>query len=175
MGIRKSFRERRRSRGWKSSQDSDHGVPVPRASPAELESERRNMSPGQLEVLSAVQRGESVFFTGAAGTGKSFLLNHIIKVLPQEGTFVTASTGIAAVAIGGTTVHSFAGVGLGDKPKEELADMASRSDVRKRWQECRVLVIDEISMIDGELFDKLEYVARRVRQKEAVRAEAHAQ
>jgi hypothetical protein len=42
-------------------------------------------------------------------SGKSFLLREIIKRAPEGKTFVTASTGIAAVNIGGTTVHAFAG------------------------------------------------------------------
>lgn len=48
--------------------------------------------------------------SGSAGTGKSFLLKHIISVLPPEFTVATASTGSAACLIGGITLHSFAGM-----------------------------------------------------------------
>lgn len=54
----------------------------------------------QLEVLRVCTSGKSVFFTGSAGTGKSFLLRKIISALPPEGTMATASTGVAACLIG---------------------------------------------------------------------------
>lgn len=47
----------------------------------------------------------SVFITGAAGVGKSFILREVIKILPPESTYVTASTGVAACNISGTTFH----------------------------------------------------------------------
>ncbi len=59
----------------------------------------------------ACRAGRSVFFTGCAGTGKSLLLRHILAALPAGSTFATASTGLAACALGGTTLNAFAGVG----------------------------------------------------------------
>ena len=67
----------------------------------------------QTRVLEAVKKGKSLFFTGSAGTGKSFLLKRIIASLPPNHTFPTASTGVAACHIGGTTLHAFAGIGSG--------------------------------------------------------------
>ena len=79
---------------------------------------------------------------------------------------VTACTGVAAVLIGGTTLHSFASCGTNDSiTKEEMATKIKK--VKKnaeRWRKCRVLVIDEISMLDGDLFEKLEHVAKDVRR-----------
>ena len=63
----------------------------------------------QNEILQAVLQGRNVFFTGSAGTGKSFLLKRILGALPPESTVAAASTGIAACHIGGITLHSFAG------------------------------------------------------------------
>lgn len=83
------------------------------------------LSNEQLDVLEMVQDGESVFFTGSAGTGKSVLLRKIIRICrrryAQQGygdvsLAVTASTGLAAVNIGGGTLHSWAGIGLGKEP-----------------------------------------------------------
>ncbi|EEP80101.1 DNA repair and recombination protein pif1 [Uncinocarpus reesii 1704] len=74
---------------------------------------------------------------------------------------VTASTGLAACNIEGVTLHSFAGVGLG---KEDATGLVKRNQkARNRWLRTKVLVIDEISMVDGEFFDKLEEVARKIR------------
>ena len=63
----------------------------------------------QCLVLDAVQQGSSVFFTGSAGTGKSFLLKRIVGSLPPSATVICGSTGVAASQIGGITLHSFAG------------------------------------------------------------------
>ncbi|KAL5495571.1 hypothetical protein ACEPAI_1034 [Sanghuangporus weigelae] len=124
------------------------------------------LSREQARVLEGVARGESVFFTGSAGTGKSALLREIIKMLdgPSIEVAVTASTGIAAVNIGGTTLHSFAGVGLGKGDAERLVEMVEKSKFAlNRWRTTKTLIVDEISMIDGRFFDAMELIARSVR------------
>ena len=121
--------------------------------------------------------GKSIFFTGSAGTGKSFLLRKIIadlrRSLQAEGradaVFVTAPTGIAACNVGGVTVNSFAGIGLGNLSAEAYAgQIHGKPSLMQRWRACRVLVIDEISMMDGGLFDKLERIARLCRGERLV-------
>ncbi|WVR08357.1 hypothetical protein IAU60_005412 [Kwoniella sp. DSM 27419] len=78
---------------------------------------------------------------------------------------VTASTGMAGVNIGGSTVHSWAGIGLGDLPAQKLYENILRNKVTtKRWRTTGALVIDEVSMIDGKLFDKLDFIARKIRR-----------
>lgn len=126
------------------------------------------LSAEQAKVLQLVQNGESVFFTGSAGTGKSHLLRHIIKCLPPDTTFPTASTGSAACLIGGTTLHSFAGIGTGEGSLDKCVSLASREPHISNWRKCCCLVIDEISMVDADLFDKLEGVARAVRRSGGV-------
>lgn len=113
---------------------------------------------------------KSVFFTGSAGTGKSVLLREIIRELRDkyrrepDRVAVTASTGLAACNIGGVTLHSFAGIGLGKESAPELVKKVKRNQKAKnRWLRTKVLIIDEISMVDGDLFDKLEQVARTIR------------
>lgn len=125
----------------------------------------------QIEVLHAVAAGKSVFMTGSAGTGKSYLLGFVIRTLRRwlgkESVYVTASTGLAACALGGTTLHSFSGIGLGTDSREQLAGkVLGKKESRQRWRNVQALIIDEISMIDGDLFDKLDYVARIVRHDE---------
>ncbi|TPX77514.1 hypothetical protein CcCBS67573_g01230 [Chytriomyces confervae] len=122
----------------------------------------------QTEVLSFVSGGESVFYTGSAGTGKSVLMREIIRVLKLSKTrdqiAITAPTGIAASNIGGTTLHSFAGCGLAKEPAEKLiGKIKSNRQTFTRWRTTQVLIIDEISMVDGYFFDKLEEIARMVR------------
>ncbi|XP_004466702.1 ATP-dependent DNA helicase PIF1 [Dasypus novemcinctus] len=123
------------------------------------------LSEEQAAVLRVVLKGQSVFFTGSAGTGKSYLLKHILGSLPPTGTVATASTGVAACHIGGTTLHAFAGIGSGQAPLAQCVALAQRPGVRQSWLNCQRLVIDEISMVEADLFDKLEAVARAVRQQ----------
>ncbi|XP_034411637.1 ATP-dependent DNA helicase PIF1 [Cyclopterus lumpus] len=118
----------------------------------------------QAAVLTAVLSGKNVFFTGSAGTGKSFLLKRIMGSLPPKSTFATASTGVAACHIGGTTLHNFAGIGSGSAPLEQCIELAQRPGVLQHWTSCRHLIIDEVSMVEAQFFDKLESVARSVRR-----------
>uniref|UniRef100_A0A8C1BE55 ATP-dependent DNA helicase PIF1 n=1 Tax=Cyprinus carpio carpio TaxID=630221 RepID=A0A8C1BE55_CYPCA len=126
--------------------------------------ERKQLSKEQTAVLNAVLSGKNVFFTGSAGTGKSFLLKRIIGSLPPKSTYATASTGVAACHIGGTTLHSFAGIGSGSAPLEQCIELAQRPGVMQHWTSCKHLVIDEISMVEAEFFDKLEAIARSIRR-----------
>ncbi|KAF8647713.1 hypothetical protein AX16_006549 [Volvariella volvacea WC 439] len=130
------------------------------------------LSQEQMHILQLAQEGSNVFYTGSAGTGKSVLLREIIKTLRNkyvkhpDAVAVTASTGIAACNVGGVTVHSFAGIGLG---LESVNDLASKIKKNKkaytRWKRTKVLIIDEVSMVDGELFDKLEGLGRTLRKE----------
>ncbi|CAK6952318.1 ATP-dependent DNA helicase PIF1 [Scomber scombrus] len=124
----------------------------------------RKLNKEQTAVLSAVLSGKNVFFTGSAGTGKSFLLKRIMGSLPPKSTFATASTGVAACHIGGTTLHSFAGIGSGSAPLEQCIELAQRPGVLQHWTSCRHLIIDEVSMVEAQFFDKLESIARSVRR-----------
>ena len=126
---------------------------------------REQLTEEQQAVLSAALSGRSLFFTGGAGTGKSFLLRQIMQRMPAATTFATASTGVAACQIGGTTIHFWAGVGAGDRSVAECASMASRRR-GAQWAAARCLIIDEISMLDASFFEKLEAVARRVRNNQ---------
>ena len=129
------------------------------------------LSDEQKKVLNLVAEAKkSVFFTGSAGTGKSVLLREIIKTLRKkwlrepDRIAVTASTGLAACNVGGVTLHSFGGIGLGKEAVPELVKKIKKNQKAKnRWMRTKVLIIDEISMVDGELFDKLEGIARIIR------------
>eukprot|EP00899_Mesostigma_viride_P014768 jgi/Mesvir1/23292/Mv25952-RA.3 len=134
----------------------------------------------QARVREMVANGESVFFTGCAGTGKSYLLRSIIEMLkkkynkprcwrnPEPRCFcfhckvgVTAATGIAATHINGTTLHSQAGCGV-PAVLTDFKKMWGR-DAKARWRALAILIIDEVSMISAEMFEQLERKAREVR------------
>jgi ATP-dependent DNA helicase PIF1 len=85
-----------------------------------------------------------------SGTGKSVLLREIITALKKayerspECVAVTASTGLAACNVGGITLHSFAGFGLGREPVLELAKKIKRNKKAfDRWRRTKVLIVDE--------------------------------
>ena len=123
----------------------------------------------QQRALDLAKGGASLFLTGGAGTGKSFTLKRVVTELQarhgEEQVMITASTGIAACHLGGTTVHSFAGVGLAKEKLNELETKVKKNrQCVRRWLECQVLIIDEVSMLDGALFDVLEQLARRLRK-----------
>ncbi len=106
----------------------------------------------------------NVFATGSAGVGKTYLIALVRRCLNVSITAVTASTGLAAVNIGGGTLHSWAGVGLADETAEDLA-AKMKPDAVKRWKTVETLLVDEISMISAELLEKLDHVGRIVRNK----------
>lgn len=125
------------------------------------------LSEEQAKALKLVKQGSSVFFTGCAGTGKSLLLRHIVRELPPATTFVTGTTGMASSLLGGTTINSFAGIGRCDVSQridiDSLVRSAAKGESGYRWRKATTLIIDEISMMDGRLFDVLERIARQVR------------
>lgn len=129
------------------------------------------LSQEQQKVLDlVVNQSKSVFFTGSAGTGKSVLMRAIIAELRKkysrepDRVAVTASTGLAACNIGGVTLHSFGGIGLGKEDVPALVKKIKRNQKAKnRWIRTKILIVDEISMVDGDLFDKLEGIARHMR------------
>ncbi|XP_010275116.1 PREDICTED: ATP-dependent DNA helicase PIF1-like [Nelumbo nucifera] len=126
----------------------------------------------QLEVLKAVAEGQSVFITGSAGTGKTILLRRVVEVLKQihnpKHVFVTASTGVAACALNGHTLHSFAGIGRRTQDREAmLFNATSNKGAFYRWKRAKALVIDEISMVDADLFDTLGYISGEIRYEKS--------
>lgn len=110
-------------------------------------------------ILQLAKQGKNCFITGAAGTGKSILLQRIILELREnlsKQVVVTASTGMAAVQLQGCTLHSFAGL-------HPLYSHFHDTRTLQGWKQAQVLVIDEISMIDAEYFDTVEELAKSIR------------
>lgn len=127
----------------------------------------QNLSPAQLEVVKAFEEGKNLFVTGGAGSGKSYLLNFLKRNYASLGLEVTASTGIAAVNIGGSTIHSWAGIGLANLPIAQIIEnllSPKLARVRRKIRRARALAIDEISMISSEVFEILNQVFQAVRE-----------
>ncbi|OBZ77024.1 ATP-dependent DNA helicase pfh1 [Grifola frondosa] len=119
-----------------------------------------------------VEEGKNVFFTGAAGTGKSLLLRAIISALKKKHAkkpglvSVTASTGMAASNIGGMTIHSWGAVTPGvHNIDRQIPCIKTCKPAHQRWKSTKVLIIDEVSMVDGHLFDTLSKLADQLRKK----------
>ena len=120
----------------------------------------------QETALAILKTGVNVFLTGEPGAGKTFTINQYINWLETAGlnVAVTASTGIAATHIGGLTIHSWSGVGTRDTlTKRDLDLIASTERVVKRIKKTNVLIIDEISMLDGKMLDMVDVICRTIR------------
>ncbi len=127
------------------------------------------LSNEQISVIKSFEEGRNIFVTGGAGSGKSYLLNFLKQNYSHAGLAVAASTGVAALNIGGSTIHSWAGIGLGNLPIEQIVEniLSPRAaKVRRRIKQTTALAIDEISMISTEVFEIIDQVFRQVRQND---------
>ena len=123
----------------------------------------------QSQALSILKLGHTTFLTGAAGAGKSYVLREYITYLRKHGIkyAVTASTGIASTHIGGTTIHSWSGIGIKQKlHMYDLDALEEKQNLYKRWNDTSVLIIDEVSMLHASFVDMLDKVGKHMRRNE---------
>jgi len=116
-----------------------------------------------------MKTGANVFVTGPAGSGKTYVVNEYVKYLREHGVPVgiTASTGIAATHMGGVTIHSWSGIGVKNFLSDyDLEAIMSKNNVRKRIEETKVLIIDEVSMLHHFRLDMIEKTLRHIRKKD---------
>ena len=107
----------------------------------------------QGQALDILKMGYNVFLTGAAGSGKTHVLNQYITFLRKKGVRVgiTASTGIAATHINGRTIHSWCGIGIQDQMYvNDFTRIFKNFKLKNRLLQSKVLIIDEISMLDDK-------------------------
>ena len=120
----------------------------------------------QKTALRILKSHQNVFLTGAAGTGKTFLLNKYINYCKENNIkiAVTASTGIAATHLGGRTIHSWSGIGIADSMEsKEITQLLKRVGFVERLRTTDVLIIDEISMLHAQQLDLINKILRTVR------------
>lgn len=125
----------------------------------------------QAEALELMHSGANVFLTGEPGAGKTYTLNKFIEEAQEKHKriAITASTGIAASHIGGTTIHSWSGLGIADSISDaELDRMSYKQQIMERYNRCDILIIDEISMLHGSRLDMVDRACRWIRRKEDV-------
>lgn len=123
------------------------------------------MNDEQLKAFEAIIKGKNILLTGSGGVGKTFIINQFVnKYRMLKKIAVTSTTGISAINISGTTLHSFLGIALGTDTLEFLHQKISKNfKYLRRWKQTDVLIIDECSMLKPELFDKLEKLGRLLR------------
>ena len=112
----------------------------------------------------------NIFLTGAGGTGKSWLINRLKKEWKEtldssEILAITSTTGVSAISLGAKTIHSWAGIKKGELGNAELLKRVRNSPTAvSNWKMVKYLVIDEISMLSKDVFDKLNFIAKRMKK-----------
>jgi ATP-dependent DNA helicase PIF1 len=125
----------------------------------------------QQKAYEAILEGRSIFLTGSGGTGKSYLISQVHTIFHAgiRALALTALTGCASLLLHprARTLHSWAGIGLGDAPAHVLVETVRvNRRAAARWRATDALVIDEVSMLTPELFEKLDAVGRAIRRCE---------
>jgi ATP-dependent DNA helicase PIF1 len=117
----------------------------------------------QDDAFDLMKMGKNIFLTGAAGSGKTYVLNKYINYLKSNNVrvAVTASTGIAATHLQGTTIHSWSGIGVRERiTKQDLEKLLKNKRIKSNYIKAKVLIIDEISMLHNYQLDMVDTIAR---------------
>ena len=126
------------------------------------------MNDKQNEAFQIIKQGHNLFLTGSAGTGKSYTLKSIIEYLDKNiiEYGLTALTGCAAVLINGQTIHSYLYLGISRDINAIYNNLLKFKPKYNSLKKLRVLIIDEISMMDNELFDVINQLLMRIKGNE---------
>lgn len=115
-----------------------------------------NLSEDQNQAADAILAGENVFLTGEAGTGKSTVINYVRPKI--DNMVMLAPTGLAALNVGGSTIHRFLGLKIG---VQEPDSYVCSSRHKESIQAADVIGIDEVSMVRIDLFSIIDEALRK--------------
>lgn len=118
----------------------------------------------QIDFIEAVQSNRNVFLTGPPGTGKSYVIETLRKIVDVE---VTATTGTAALLIHGKTIHSFLRLGMGNSSAKDIVRKMNGKK-RKELKNVNRILIDEISMLSDQLLNLIDEVLQLIHGNEHV-------
>jgi ATP-dependent DNA helicase PIF1 len=124
------------------------------------------LNPEQEYAFAQVQSGKNIFLTGSGGTGKSYVIHRIREWCISENIplLITAMTGSAALLIDGMTLHSALGLRVGDlSASQQLQHIQKFANIRTRIQTIRMLIIDEVSMLNASLLETIDIILRTIR------------
>ena len=118
-------------------------------------------------VKNALNKGKNVFITGGAGTGKSFMIKKLLKHYKYLDGCVTSTTGISAINIDGVTIHSWCGVGCGNKDASYYANkIRENKPIYEKIKRAKMLIIDEISMLKDDVFKLIDEVLKEIKNSD---------
>jgi len=115
--------------------------------------------------------GENIFVTGPGGSGKSYLIKAIVNHSSEndKNIQVCALTGCASILLNckATTLHRFAGIGLANKPIEDIVEelFTKKRYKLKKWYQIKCLIIDEVSMMSLKILLILDIITRKIYNK----------
>lgn len=145
------------------------------------ESERRGKQDNDFRtVCNLIEQNKNVFITGGAGTGKSYILQHLKDFFPELKNNITSTTGISAINIEGVTIYSWGKFCpkfdyikfyeyKEDERDNEIREMAQKAaryakkDIKEKIKKTKMLAIDEISMLSDYTFRFLDFYLQLIR------------
>jgi len=127
-----------------------------------------NLSASQIKAFDLFKENKNLLILGSAGVGKSKIvktMQEYIRVNTNKKMYVTSTTGISAYNISGVTIHSLLGIGTGEMEVNALIKKVAKKKLyRERILNIDILVIDEASMLSGDIFEKLHLLCQNIRK-----------